>query len=61
MAFTGKTLKGFSGALVEHLQSGRTLLDAYALFYLISAAIGVPAILLCMILAIRRPTPPISP
>jgi len=59
MAFTGKTLKGFSGALVEHLQVGRTLLDAYALFYLIAAAIGLPAILLCAILAIRRPTPPV--
>jgi PAT family beta-lactamase induction signal transducer AmpG len=59
MAFTGKTLKGFSGALVEHLQAGRSLLDAYALFYLVSAAIGLPAILLCVVLAVRRPSPPV--
>jgi len=55
LTWTGKTLKGFSGALVEHLQQGRTLLDAYAFFYLLCAALGVPAILLCLILATRRP------
>ena len=55
LAWTGKTLKGFSGVIVEALQQGRGLLDAYALFYLLSAALGLPAILLCLILAMRRP------
>jgi PAT family beta-lactamase induction signal transducer AmpG len=51
----GKTLKGFSGTLVEGLQHSRSLLSAYAEFYVISAAIGLPAILLCLMLA-TRPT-----
>jgi PAT family beta-lactamase induction signal transducer AmpG len=55
LTWTGKTLKGFSGEIVENLQHGRTLLEAYSLFYLYSAALGVPAILLCVILAMRRP------
>jgi PAT family beta-lactamase induction signal transducer AmpG len=55
LTWTGKTLKGFSGAIVEGLQHGRTLLDAYALFYLLSAAVGLPAILLCL-MASRRPS-----
>jgi PAT family beta-lactamase induction signal transducer AmpG len=57
LALTGKTLKGFSGAIVEALQHGRSLLDAYALFYLLAAALGVPAILLCIVLARVRPRP----
>lgn len=57
LAWTGKTLKGFSGAIVESLQHGRGLLDAYALFYVFSAAIGAPAIVLCLILAFWRPKP----
>jgi PAT family beta-lactamase induction signal transducer AmpG len=55
LAWTGKILKGFSGTIVESLQHGRGLLDAYALFYLFSGAIGAPAILLCVILALWRP------
>ncbi len=55
LTWTGKTLKGFSGVIVDDLQQGRTLLEAYGLFYLLSAAIGVPAIVLCLILAYRRP------
>ncbi len=51
MAWTGKILKGFSGDIVERLEAGgRPLLQAYATFYLGSAAIGIPAILLCVIL-----------
>ncbi len=42
LAWTGKTLKGFSGAIVEQLQQGRDLIHAYALFYLGAAAIGIP-------------------
>ena len=49
LTWTGKTLKGFSGAIVETLQHGRAVLDAYAIFYLLSAAIGLPAIGLCLL------------
>lgn len=49
LTWTGKTLKGFSGTIVESLQHGRTLLDGYAIFYLLSAAIGIPAIGLCIL------------
>ena len=55
LALTGKFLKGFSGAIVEALQQGRSLLEAYALFYLLAAALGLPAIGLCLILARRTP------
>jgi len=55
LATTGKFLKGFSGAIVESLQHGRSLLDAYALFYLLAAALGLPAILLCLVLARAQP------
>ena len=55
LAWTGKILKGFSGTIVEHLQHGRSLLDAYALFYMFSGAIGAPAIGLCILLALWKP------
>ena len=54
LALTGKFLKGFSGAIVEALQHGRSHLEAFALFYLLAAALGAPAIVLCIVLA-RRP------
>jgi PAT family beta-lactamase induction signal transducer AmpG len=53
LAWTGKLLKGFSGLIVEHLNHGRTLLQAYELFYLLAGAIGAPAVALCLILAAR--------
>jgi len=55
LTWSGKTLKGFSGVIVDGLQHGRTLLEAYGLFYLLAAAIGLPAILLCLVLATHRP------
>jgi PAT family beta-lactamase induction signal transducer AmpG len=55
LTWTGKTLKGFSGIAVESLRHGRTLQEAYGLFYLVSASVGLPAIALCFILALRRP------
>jgi PAT family beta-lactamase induction signal transducer AmpG len=62
LAWTGKILKGFSGAIVEQFQHGRSLLEAYAAFYLFAAAIGLPAIVLCLVLAAqsrrRSTTPP---
>jgi PAT family beta-lactamase induction signal transducer AmpG len=54
LAFTGKFLKGFSGAIVEALQHGRSALEAFADFYLLAAALGLPAIALCFVLA-RQP------
>jgi PAT family beta-lactamase induction signal transducer AmpG len=51
----GKTLKGLSGVLVEHLQQGRTALEGYGLFYLLCAAIGLPAAVLCLFLPRTRP------
>ena len=55
LTWSGKTLKGFSGVIVDQLQHGRTLLEAYAVFYLLCGAIGLPAILLCLILPRPRP------
>jgi PAT family beta-lactamase induction signal transducer AmpG len=55
LVFTGKILKGFSGVIVDALHQGRTLLVAYGLFYLLCAAIGLPAVALCLVLAGRRP------
>jgi PAT family beta-lactamase induction signal transducer AmpG len=55
LTWTGKTLKGFSGVIVENLSQGRTLLDAYGLFYIFAAAIGAPAIALCIWLAVVQP------
>lgn len=57
LAFTGKFLKGFSGEIVEQLQHGRSALEAFADFYLLAAALGIPAIGLCLVLA-RRPVKP---
>jgi PAT family beta-lactamase induction signal transducer AmpG len=57
LAWTGKFLKGFSGAIVESLHHGRPLLEAYALFYLLAAALGAPAIVLCLVLARVQPRP----
>jgi PAT family beta-lactamase induction signal transducer AmpG len=51
LTWSGKFLKGFSGAIVEGLQHGRSLLDAYGLFYVFSGVIGLPAIALCIWLA----------
>ena len=52
--WTGKTLKGLSGAMVAVFQQGRTELIGYSLFYLYAAAMGLPAIVLCLALAANR-------
>jgi PAT family beta-lactamase induction signal transducer AmpG len=61
LTWSGKFLKGFSGAIVESLQHGRSLLDAYGLFYIFSGAIGLPAIALCIWLAMVQTRPYPSP
>ena len=56
LAWTGKFLKGFSGAWVQGLNTGgRDLLHAYALFYVIAALVGVPALGLVIWLAFVEP------
>jgi MFS family permease len=50
----GKFLKGFSGAVVDGLSHGRTLMEAYALFYVGAGIIALPALILCLILARRH-------
>ncbi|MCI0570783.1 MAG: hypothetical protein L0Y66_08530 [Myxococcaceae bacterium] len=52
-ALLGKVLKGLSGVAVEYLGTGRSLLEAYSLFFVATALIGIPALLLCMLLAAR--------
>ena len=53
-ALLGKFLKGFSGAVVESLQQGREAMEGYALFFAGTAAVGVPALLLCWLLYGRQ-------
>ena len=49
--YVGKFAKGFSGVMVERLAAGRTLLEGYALFFVGVGLLGVPALVLCIILA----------
>ena len=49
--YVGKFAKGFSGVWVEHLQVGRTLLEAYGLFFIGAGLLGLPALILCLVLA----------
>ena len=57
MAWSGKLLKGFSGPILERTEAaGHTPLDAFRLFYLGVGVIGLPAILLCLVLMMRKPT-----
>src|SRR5438445_272187 len=49
--YVGKFAKGFSGVLVERLAAGRTLLEGYALFFIGAGLLGIPALILCLVLA----------
>jgi MFS transporter, PAT family, beta-lactamase induction signal transducer AmpG len=49
--YVGKIAKGFSGIMVERLATGRTLLDGYGLFFILAGLLGVPALILCVVLA----------
>lgn len=49
-ALLGKVLKGFSGVTVQKLSEGHNLMEAYAWFFLGTALIGIPALLLCILL-----------
>jgi PAT family beta-lactamase induction signal transducer AmpG len=57
--YVGKFAKGFSGVMVESLAHGRTLLEGYALFFIAAGLLGIPALILCAVLARiedRRPS-----
>ena len=49
--YVGKFAKGFSGVAVERLAVGRPLLDAYGLFFIGAGLLGLPALILCIVLA----------
>lgn len=49
--YVGKLSKGFSGVIVEHLAAGRTLMEGYALFFIGCGLVGLPAFVLCLLLA----------
>ena len=53
-ALLGKFLKGLSGTAVEGLQQGRDAMTGYALFFAGTAAVGVPALILCWLLYGRQ-------
>jgi PAT family beta-lactamase induction signal transducer AmpG len=55
--YVGKFAKGFSGVIVERLGTGRTLLEAYGLFFIGAGLLGIPALILCIVLAraVRQP------
>jgi PAT family beta-lactamase induction signal transducer AmpG len=55
--WSGKILKGFSGATVDSLKASYGLMTAYEIFFVGAGAIGIPAIILFMILAARSPKP----
>jgi PAT family beta-lactamase induction signal transducer AmpG len=60
-AYLGKFLKGLSGAVVEYLPGhGYTLMEAYGMFFIGAGAIGVPALILCVVLA-RLQKPALHP
>jgi len=49
-AYLGKILKGFSGATVDHLAKSHSIFDAYAIFFVGCGALGIPALVLCVVL-----------
>jgi PAT family beta-lactamase induction signal transducer AmpG len=53
-ALAGKFLKGFSGAIVDTLTAWFGLMDAYAVFFIGSAMIAIPSVLLLVIVARRH-------
>ena len=57
--YVGKLSKGLSGAWVTYLSRSRPLIDAYGLFFISAALLGLPALVLCIVLAraTRESTP----
>jgi PAT family beta-lactamase induction signal transducer AmpG len=56
--WVGKILKGFSGAVVESLQGSYGLMGGYAVYFVGCGLIGIPALLLCILIAMTRPGMP---
>jgi PAT family beta-lactamase induction signal transducer AmpG len=53
-ALLGKVLKGFSGSVVEALERSYDQAHAYAIFFTGTAVVGLPALVLCFVLAHRH-------
>ncbi|HBZ48463.1 MAG TPA: MFS transporter [Stenotrophomonas sp.] len=53
-AMPGKALKGLSGWAVQSLAQGRTLLEGYALFFVGTALIAIPVVILCALLIVQQ-------
>jgi PAT family beta-lactamase induction signal transducer AmpG len=61
-AFVGKLTKGLSGFIIDTLKESAGLLHAYAIYFVVSGVIGVPAIALFLILSrVLRNRPEPSP
>lgn len=52
-ALLGKFLKGFSGSVVDGLEPVFGQMHAYAIFFAGTAAVGIPAVVLCLMLGAR--------
>ncbi|MFN7906269.1 MAG: AmpG family muropeptide MFS transporter [Pseudobdellovibrionaceae bacterium] len=50
----GKFLKGFSGSAIDTLSNGRSLMEAYAIFFAGTALIGLPALIFCLLLVKKQ-------
>ena len=53
-AMPGKALKGLSGWSVQTLAQGRTLLEGYALFFVGTALVAIPVVILCALLIVQQ-------
>jgi len=58
--YVGKFSKGFSGVIVDHLAARTGLLEAYGLFFIGAGVLGLPAFVLCVVLARRTTSAPAS-
>jgi PAT family beta-lactamase induction signal transducer AmpG len=58
--YVGKFSKGFSGVIVDYLAARTGLLEAYGLFFIGAGLLGLPAFVLCLVLARRTASPPAS-
>lgn len=56
-ALLGKLLKGFSGMIVQTLSEHMPLIQSYAVFFAMTAFVGIPAFILCWILVRINPPP----